>query len=209
MRKSWPAIYIRIPSGHRDVFKEEMQSNQVLYRVSIVVDVSGSMDGAKRKKAIEAAVMLAETLEGIRGVQYEIVVYDSAPFVVKAYNEVIKNKRDIKDSIIKAMMERNGSTEAHVAVAEAIQRARMGRGEWLMFVINDGDPDSNFDRHKFRAMIRSANDGEVHGFGLGDYAQLVEELFPHGRGWWLPDVGRLARKMRTILMKKIMKRSRN
>lgn len=194
-----------IPGGRRDVFHEEYIANRSLYRVSLLIDTSGSMGREKKERAIEGAIMLMEALDKVPGVALEIAVYDSTPRVVKPYGE--KLSPSVKAAVVKSILQGSGSTESHVAVQGAIQRARLGRGEKLIFVVNDGDPDYNFDRDRYRAMLRAAKDVEVHGIGLGAGAELVTELFPLGRGWWLKDPAELARKIREILRKKILGRA--
>ncbi|MFA5140357.1 MAG: vWA domain-containing protein, partial [Elusimicrobiota bacterium] len=199
-----PDALHRIPAGARDIFKEELAPNKVLYRVSLLIDTSGSMSTEKKEAALEGAVMLVEALEKVAGIQYEIVKFDSDPKVLKAYNERLSPER--KASLIKSILEGSGSTESHVALREAIERIRMGRGEKLIIMVNDGDPDNNFDRDQYRQMIENTRDVEVHGVGLGPSAQLVLDLFPPGRGWWLKDAAELAKKLRNILQKKILGR---
>jgi hypothetical protein len=199
-----PDALHRIPSGARDVFKEELAPNKVLYRVSLLIDTSGSMSTAKKEAALEGAIMLIEALEKVAGIQYEIVKFDSSPKVLKAYNERLSPER--KASLVKSILEGSGSTESHVALREAVERIRLGRGEKLIIMVNDGDPDNNFDRGQYRKMIESTRDVEIHGVGLGPSAQLVLDLFPPGRGWWLKDAAELVKKLRSILRKKILGR---
>ena len=91
-----------------------------------------------------------------------------------------------------------------MALKEAIERSRLGRGEKLIIMVNDGDPDYNFDRDQYRAMIKANKDVEVHGVGLGPQAQLVLDLFPPGHGWWLKDAADFAKNLRSILKRKLM-----
>ena len=78
-----------------------------------------------------------------------------------------------------------------------------------MMMVNDGDPDNNFNRDQYRALINAAKDVEIHGIGLGGEAQLVLDLFPKGRGWWLKDAADFAKNLRAILQKKILAGSSN
>ncbi|MBI3554033.1 MAG: VWA domain-containing protein [Elusimicrobia bacterium] len=191
-----------IPGGKRDVFEESMIANKTLYRVSLMIDVSGSMSGDKKEHSVLAAVMMMEALDKLPGVVYEIVRFDDKPQVVKSYNE--RTTQATKIAVVKALLKNGGSTQSDLAVKEAIQRIRMGRGDKLMMVINDGDPDNNFDRERYRQMVLAAKDIEIHGLGLGPEAQLVIDLFPKGRGWWLKDVTDCAKRIREILKKKFL-----
>ncbi|MBI5209859.1 MAG: AAA family ATPase [Elusimicrobia bacterium] len=195
-----------IPRGERDVFKEEMSPNKVLYRVSLLIDTSGSMDREKKERAVEGAVMMMEALEKVPGVVFEIVKYDSDPKVIKPYGT--KLSPELKSKIVSMIMSGSGSTEAHVALKEAIERIRLGRGDKLVIMVNDGDPDYNFDRDQYRELIKGARDVEIHGIGLGPGAQLVLDLFPAGQGWWLKDAAEFAKSLRNILKKKIAKGAR-
>ncbi|MBI4678614.1 MAG: VWA domain-containing protein, partial [Elusimicrobia bacterium] len=192
-----------IPRGEKDVFKEEMSPNRVLYRVSLLIDTSGSMSTEKKERAVEGAVMMMEALEKVPGVVFEIVKYDSNPKVLKPYQ--MKLTPQLKSQIVSMILNGSGSTEAHTALKEAIERIRMGRGDRLIIMVNDGDPDNNFDRDQYRQMIKDARDVEVHGIGLGEGAQLVLDLFPPGQGWWLKDAAEFARNLRNILKKKLTK----
>lgn len=191
-----------IPLGERDIFKESMIANKTLYRVSLLIDISGSMSGEKKERAIEGAVMLMESLEKVPGVQYEIVAFDDKPYVVKAYNERATPK--VKEEVVRALLKNGGSTQSGKAVQEALERIRMGRGDKLMIMVNDGDPDNNFDRAHYRAMVEAARDVDIHGVGLGPDAQLVLDLFPPGRGWWLKDAAEFSKRLREILQRKML-----
>lgn len=191
----------RIPSGDRDVFKESMIANKTLYRISLLIDISGSMNGDKKERAIEGAVMMMEALDKLPGVQYEIVAFDDKPYVVKAYNERSTSK--VKAEILRSLLKNGGSTQSGLAIKEALERMRMSRGDRLMIMVNDGDPDNNFSKQEFQAMVRAAKDVDIHGVGLGSDAQLVLDLFPAGRGWWLKDPAEFARRLRAILATKI------
>jgi uncharacterized protein YegL len=184
------------------VFEESMIANKSLYRVSLLIDVSGSMSGAKKEHSVRAAVMMMEALDKLPGVQYEIVRFDDSPQVVKSYNQ--RMTQADKVAVVKALLKNGGSTQSDKAMREAIQRVRMGRGDKLIMMINDGDPDNNFDREKYRQMILAAKDVEIHGLGLGAEAQLVVDLFPKGRGWFLNDVADCAKRIREILKKKFL-----
>ena len=197
-----PDSFPRIPMGARDVFSEEMSPNKVLYRVSLLIDFSGSMKGEKKERSIEGAVMMMEALEKVPGVAFEIVIYDSVPLVLKPYNK--KLTPDLKASIVGIINGNGGSTDTFTALKEAIGRVRMGRGDKMIIVVNDGDPDKSFDREAFRQMVIAARDVEIHGIGLGSEAQMVLDLFPPGRGWWLKDVADFVKNLRRILTSKLM-----
>ncbi len=192
----------QLPSGKPDPFVETMSSNKALYRISLLIDTSGSMSGDKRISAIKGAVLLMETLEKIPGVVFEIACFDNTARVLKPYNERLTPASKI--AVVKALMNGSGSTQSHVAVEQAIERSRMGRGEKMIIMVNDGDPDDNFDRDQYRALVKSAKDIEIHGIGLGNDAQLVLDLFPPGQGWWLKDVAEFAKSLRSIIHKKLM-----
>lgn len=191
----------RIPGGDTDVFKESMVANKTLYRISLLIDISGSMNGDKKERAIEGAVMMMEALDKLPGVKFEVVAFDDKPYVVKAYNE--RSTAKVKGEVIRSLLKNGGSTQSGLAVKEALERIRMGRGDRLMIMVNDGDPDNNFSKEDFQKMVRSAKDVDVHGVGLGGEAQLVLDLFPPGRGWWLKDPAEFARRLRAILQTKI------
>jgi hypothetical protein len=192
----------QLPSNKPDPFIETVSANKSLYRISLLIDTSGSMSGEKKERAIEGAVMLMETLEKLPGVSYEIVAFDSTPKVIKAYTEKVTPV--MKAAVVRAIIGGSGSTESHVAVEQALERIRMGRGDKLMIMVNDGDPDNNFNRDQYRAMVEKAKDVDIHGIGLGPEAQLVLDLFPPGRGWWLKDVADFAKNLRNIIKKKLL-----
>ena len=197
-----PDALPRIPKGDKDVFMEEFSPNKVLYRISLLIDTSGSMSGDKKERAMEGAVMMMESLEKIPGVVFEIVKYDSDPKVLKPFGR--KLTPDMKAGILASIRDGSGSTQAYEALKEAIQRVRLGRGDKMIIMVNDGDPDYNFDRDAYRKMIAESKDVEIHGIGLGSEAQLVLDLFPPGRGWWLKDAADFAKNLRNILRKKLM-----
>ncbi|HBL15730.1 MAG TPA: hypothetical protein DD417_02915 [Elusimicrobia bacterium] len=191
-----------LPSGNKDVFVEEFMPNKTLYRISLLIDTSGSMSGDKKERAIEGAIMMMEALDKVPGVVFEIVKYDSDPKVLKPFN--VKLTPKMKEGIVSSIHSGSGSTEAFNALKEAIERVRQGRGDKMVIMVNDGDPDYNFDRDAYRAMVKAAKDVEIHGIGLGDGAQLVLDLFPPGQGHWVKDAADFAKNLRSILRKKLL-----
>ena len=103
-----------------------------------------------------------------------------------------------------AKNEKAGRLHFTTELKEAIERVRMGKGDKMVIMVNDGDPDFNFDRDAYRAMVKAAKDVEVHGIGLGDGAQLVLDLFPPGQGHWVKDAAEFANNLRSILRKKLL-----
>ena len=89
-------------------------------------------------------------------------------------------------------------------VTGGVKYAALVKGDKMIIMVNDGDPDYNFDRDAYRKMIAESKDVEIHGIGLGPQAQLVLDLFPPGRGWWLKDAADFAKNLRNILRKKLM-----
>ena len=127
---------------------------------------------------------------------------DSDPKVLKPYGTKLTSQ--MKEAIVSSIFRGSGSTEAFKALKEAIERVRMGKGDKMVIMVNDGDPDFNFDRDAYRAMVKAAKDVEVHGIGLGDGAQLVLDLFPPGQGHWVKDAAEFANNLRSILLKKLL-----
>jgi hypothetical protein len=197
-----PDSLYRIPMGRRDIFSDELIPDKVLYRVSLIIDTSGSMSSEKKERAIEGAILLVESLEKTKGIEFEIVRFDSEPIVLKPYR--MRLNKDVKASVVASLMRTGNATQTHKALEDAIERIRLGRGERLIILVNDGDPDKNFDREKFKALVLSAKDIDIYGIGLGPDAGLVLELFPPGHGWWLRDAGEFAKSLVKILKHKIM-----
>jgi hypothetical protein len=197
-----PDAFPRIPMGDRNIFTEEMLPDRSLYRISLLVDTSASMDEELKTRAAEGLITLMESLELVPGVQFEIVKYDSEAKVLKPYSKKL-SKQD-KVAVIAAIFRGTGNTQAHDALKDALVRVRMGRGDRMIILVNDGDPDKNFDRDLFRKMITDARDVETHGIGLGPKAQMVIDLFPPGLGHWLQDAAEFAARLREILKKKLL-----
>lgn len=95
--------------------KRSQEKLEKEYSIAILVDGSGSMiDGRKNKVAIESVCRLAEALERVRGVNFEITVFSGTDVVVKQYEDMFDGKMfeecyyDLSDSYVAYYQDKKG-----------------------------------------------------------------------------------------------------
>jgi hypothetical protein len=80
------SLYKLITSNNMRVFKQPKALSDKDYAVSVLVDRSGSMDGYLAKIAVEASIVLIETLEKLK-VPYMVIGYSSTAYIFKKFQE--------------------------------------------------------------------------------------------------------------------------
>ena len=70
---------------------EEKESRE--YNISILVDASGSMRGAKGEKSADALVLLCNSLDKIDGVSFEVTIFNDAEIQAKSFDEKYNSRK--------------------------------------------------------------------------------------------------------------------
>ncbi len=100
------------------------------YRISYLVDVSGSMEGAKLQRAAEGAVVFLEATKDLPGVETEVYAFsDNAALKLKDYGE---HRQKLSEEHAAAIYQQlfsvgGGGTADVAAIKRAITRIRAGR----------------------------------------------------------------------------------
>jgi len=192
-----------IPAGHQDLFTSTHRPSTHSYRVSLLVDTSGSMQAKQMyQHAAEAALLFIEGLEGVPGVQFEVCRFDTRTEVLKRFDQRLEYQDRVE--IVRKLSQPMHGTDCHRAVTFAVERARFRcsrRARRLLIVVTDGlDTGST----EFQALLRDNADTEIHGIGLASAGDQVLRYFPKGCGWKVENAAHLATQIREILQSRLV-----
>jgi cobalamin biosynthesis protein CobT len=163
------------------------------YRFSILVDLSGSMEGEKIEETFKGVVVLAEVLEKL-GIQYEILGFQDEIIPYKDFKERLDKEVRERLSIAKREPFNDGvhnksewNSDGY-CLKESYQRLlqNLGKNNFLI-VLSDGMPvpDSEhsgpeYDLDKVVNDIIQEKRIKLIGLGLGPDTEHVKEYYPHG-----------------------------
>ena len=187
-------------TGEYRVFKEVVKQKKMHFKISFLVDLSGSMHGQNRiEEAIKALIVLLETItEWPEDIIFEVAGYSNTDFIpISTYNQKdIKLKDKIR--IIKDVHELGkGGTNAAGAVEEAMKRNVVGDKKFrrIVFLISDGEFLGG-DVESIEEQIRQYPRIKLAALGLGESSQSIEDL---SVGRWLPETGQIADEIYRIM----------
>jgi len=163
------------------------------YRFSILVDLSGSMQGEKIEETFKGVVVLAEVLEKL-GIQYEILGFQDEIIPYKDFKE--KLTKEVRERLLIAKREpfnngvhnKAGWSSDGYCLKESYQRLlqNLGKDNFLI-VLSDGMPEpdsehsgSEYDLDKVAKDIIQEKRIKLIGLGLGPDTEHVKEYYPHG-----------------------------
>jgi cobalamin biosynthesis protein CobT len=162
------------------------------YRFSILVDLSGSMEGEKIEETFKGTVVLAEVLEKL-GIKYEILGFQDTIIPYKGFREKLDKK--IRDNLAIAKREPYNSgvhnqarwNSDGYALEQAYERLKknLGKNNFLI-VLSDGlpvpDPAHSGVRWDLKRIVRNIikeRQVKLIGIGLGPDTDHVKEYYPH------------------------------
>ncbi|GIW67155.1 MAG: hypothetical protein KatS3mg096_023 [Candidatus Parcubacteria bacterium] len=163
------------------------------YRFSLLVDLSGSMQGKKIEETFKGVVVLAEVLERL-GIQYEILGFQDTIIPYKEFKD--KLNKELRDRLSTAKKEPFNEGVHNQArwnsdgycLQEAYQRLlrHAGKNNFLI-VLSDGlpvpDPEHSGPEYELGKVIKGIlNEGKVKliGIGLGPGTEHVRDYYPYG-----------------------------
>ncbi|HLD79460.1 MAG TPA: AAA family ATPase, partial [Candidatus Nanoarchaeia archaeon] len=200
-------------AGEDLIFKQRKIPKQYKVRISLLIDQSGSMDGAKIEAAADAVLMmlLAIQEDQKKGIILEVVgFHDNLPmeFYFK-YGEKL-NKQKVVEVMSKVAKTYLGNNDLR-AMYHAFKRIPLKEKNTLNLVIHfsDGDPNFQFSRDRFRKWINSKPHIVVVGLGIGKGAELILDLYHKGQGVWAESTRDVPAKMQQVLERFIGRHGRN
>ena len=158
------------------------------YAISLLVDLSGSMEGERIKEAFEATVLFTEVLNSL-GIKTEILGFNDRLYEYQKFNDRLSG--DIRKKIItmesRVHLSGSGYNDDGWAVTETAKRLQARKEkEKLLLVISDGEP-VNSNRHDGpeyelgTVVEKIMREGEVKivGLGLGrSGVDAVKQFYP-------------------------------
>ncbi|MBF0253098.1 MAG: AAA family ATPase [Candidatus Omnitrophica bacterium] len=187
-------------AGEYRVFKDIQRSNKMFFKISFVVDMSGSMHSGNRiEEAMKGLIVLLESMQDWpEDILFEVVGFSNTECI--PIREYSSKKITLKDKvqIIKDVHTLGrGGTNAAEAVKSAVERNVKGDKKYrrIVFLLTDGELLGGD-----AAVIGEAQRGnlavKIVPMGLGETSQAVADI-PNGR--WLPEDGQLPNEIYKIM----------
>lgn len=167
-------------------FMRREQPKEVDYAITLLVDLSGSMDmGGKIQEAFKASVVLSEVLNQI-GVKFSVTGFNKYMYEYKNFDQEIDD--DIRHGAESMLVEVEGygsnCNDDAWALSET-NKKMMQREERqkIIFVISDGQPvpSGRYPERDLSATVEKiSKNGKVRviGLGLGRGTEHVREYYP-------------------------------
>ncbi|MBI4067074.1 VWA domain-containing protein [Candidatus Gottesmanbacteria bacterium] len=167
--------------------KRELPSEKD-YAISLLVDLSGSMQGQKIRETFKAAVVLAEVLNRL-SINTEILGFNDRLYEYQPFGQDMS--REVREHMGGILQEVNTPAARYNddgwAVAQASERlAGQKAAEKFLFVLSDGLPEesgahpkSQYELGKIVARIMQDTDQKLIGLGIGPGTDHVERYYPN------------------------------
>jgi len=167
--------------------KRELPSEKD-YAISLLVDLSGSMQGQKIRETFKAAVVLAEVLNRL-SINTEILGFNDRLYEYQPFGQDMS--REVREHMGGILQEVNTPAARYNddgwAVAQASERlAGQKAAEKFLFVLSDGLPEesgahpkSQYELGKMIARIMQDTDQKLIGLGIGPGTDHVERYYPN------------------------------
>lgn len=167
--------------------KRELPSEKD-YAISLLVDLSGSMQGQKIRETFKAAVVLAEVLNRL-SINTEILGFNDRLYEYQPFGQDMS--REVREHMGGILQEVNTPAARYNddgwAVQQASERlAGQKAAEKFLFVLSDGLPEesgahpkSQYELGKIIARIMQDTDQKLIGLGIGPGTDHVERYYPN------------------------------
>ena len=172
----------------------ESESEEMDYAITLMVDLSGSMQGNKKiQEAFKSAVILAETLNNL-GVKFEIVGFQDILLEFKSFEDHFDDK--VREKLSQMILEVYGNNpEGHNNPSDnddgsCLKKASEHLEEQLaknkvLFVISDGLPETGdktrnqLDKELKEAVVEISTNTSQKLVGLGLNSDAVKKYYPN------------------------------
>jgi MoxR-like ATPase/WD40 repeat protein len=199
-------------TGETRVYKKRTEPDKFSVRLSLLIDQSGSMDGDKISAVADTVLMMLEAIkeDQKKGIALEIVgFHDEFPAEIYFPYGAKLDKAKIVE-VIAAVNKTYGDNSDMRAVVMALRRIPVVPNELnLVIHMGDGDPNFQFNRDRFRALLSKRPHVSVVGLGIGPGAQLVLDLFPPGEGVWAERSRDVPARLSEVLTRFVGRHGRN
>lgn len=168
------------------------------YAISLLIDLSGSMEGEKIEQIFNAVIVLTEVLNRL-SIAVEILGFNDRIYEYQKYGQTIsKEIRKDMGGMLQEVTDSSDTGKARWnddgwALERASERlAKQKEKEKFLIVLSDGKPEespmhprSEYELHKMIEKVLKETDQKLIGLGIGAGTKHVEEYYPNS----LADVG--------------------
>ncbi len=177
-----------IPATESKAWKKRTVPTESDYAISLLVDLSGSMNGAKIEETLKSVIIVAEVLNKL-SIKNEILGFNDRMYEYKTFSE-----RDIskaREKIMKMLDEVKSSRALYNddgwALKETSERlSRQREKEKFLLVFSDGHPEESsehsgeeYELSKIVEEVIEKTDNKLIGLGVGPNTKHVEDYYPH------------------------------
>lgn len=169
-------------------WQKREQPSEKDYAITLLVDLSGSMQGQKIQETFKGAIVLAEVLNRL-SIQTEILGFNDKLYEYQPFGQDMG--RDIRERM-GAMPQEVHSSGARYnddgwALAQASERLALQQAtEKFLFVLSDGRPEESpqhpRSRYELESVVKSITeqtDQKLIGLGIGPGTNHVETYYPN------------------------------
>lgn len=158
------------------------------YAISLLIDLSGSMEGEKIKETFKATIILAEALNRL-SIKTEILGFNDRIYEYQKYGDQMS--RSVRENMGGMLKEVGSSRSAYNDDGWALEQAserleRQKAEEKFLIVLSDGQPEespqhsgSRYDPHKIIEKVAKETNQKLIGLGIGRGTKHVEEYYPN------------------------------
>ena len=176
------------------------------YAISILRDVTGSMNSDKVREAFKALVTVAEPLARL-GVKMEVIGFNSELYIYKRFNEKLSEEARARIGTLPDETQGSAASYTDDGWALNVASARLGKVEAkkkFIIICTDGEsnlspahsqPENEVDEAIRR--IREQTDQVVIGLGIGHGTEFVSRVYPNNLA--NIDVHELPKKLAQLL----------
>ncbi|MBU1179893.1 hypothetical protein KJ885_03040 [Patescibacteria group bacterium] len=145
------------------------------YRFSVLVDLSGSMEGEKIEETFKGVVVLTEVLEKL-GIQYKVRGFSNESKIFKEWKEKLdKKSREYLSQMKNWGGEGTATTEATQEAYEELLK-NLGKDNFLI-TLTDGHPNNSESLKQELDKIIKEKKVKLVGVGLGSGTEFVKDYY--------------------------------
>jgi cobalamin biosynthesis protein CobT len=177
-----------IPNFESRAWQRRKLPTEKNYAISLLIDLSASMEGEKINETFKAAIILAEVLNRL-SIKTEILGFNTRLYEYLSFGQNISN--DVRDSMCGMLQETSHLIYANWnsdgwAVSQASERlAKQEEAEKFLFVLSDGIPrpspmhlDPEYELKTVIKRVKEETDQKIIGLGVGPGTDHVKHYYP-------------------------------
>jgi chemotaxis protein histidine kinase CheA len=178
---------------YQELWERKTIPRKIDYRFSLLVDLSGSMEGEKIKETFKGVIVLAEVLNHL-GIKFNILGFQDIPISFKDFRENLdRSKRNLLSGMLKEVKNENpgGNNRAEYnsdgfCLQETAKELEKNKGkDNFLIVLSDGLPvpdkahsGEEYELSHIISQIKKRKIIKLIGLGLGPETEHVKDYYP-------------------------------